>query len=253
MLLCDCILIESLINLTFNKKDLNHWSEAIPNFEIQSIGANYQIYFLNFQIQKSKFLNVQAFNTKSKIQFKISNSKMDPKSIPHRIQIISKLPKLHSTFKSSKIFQLRTLKFPQHHLNLHQTISNKSPNLKLHLEFPISTIFSSILENSFSSYLIKLHRSFDKISDEFKKIFFHEKRKKENILRKYCCLFRSNGQTGAPSSSLLNPFCPHARGVVSNLCHVMSKSRWKLKCSAIYQSLDILWPVHIKQDHGASG
>lgn len=42
MLLCDCILIESLINLTFNKKDLNHWSEAIPNFEIQSIGANYQ-------------------------------------------------------------------------------------------------------------------------------------------------------------------------------------------------------------------
>lgn len=177
MLLCDCILIESLINLTFNKKDLNHWSEAIPNFEIQSIGANYQIYFLNFQIQKSKFLNVQAFNTK--IQSKISNSKMDPKSIPHRIQIISKLPKLHSTFKSSKIFQLRTLKFPQHHLNLHQTISNKSPNLKLHLEFPISTIFSSILENSFSSYLIKLHRSFDKISDEQKNIFPRKKKRKK--------------------------------------------------------------------------
>lgn len=179
MLLCDCILIESLINLTFNKKDLNHWSEAIPNFEIQSIGANYQIYFLNFQIQKSKFLNVQAFNTKSKIQSKISNSKMDPKSIPHRIQIISKLPKLHSTFKSSKIFQLRTLKFPQHHLNLHQTISNKSPNLKLHLEFPISTIFSSILENSFSSYLIKLHRSFDKISDEQKNILPRKKKERK--------------------------------------------------------------------------
>lgn len=31
-----------LINLTFNKKDLNHWNEAISNFEIQSIGANYQ-------------------------------------------------------------------------------------------------------------------------------------------------------------------------------------------------------------------
>lgn len=104
---------------------------------------------------------------------------MDPKSIPHRIQIISKLPKLHSTFKSSKIFQLRTLKFPQHHLNLHQTISNKSPNLKLHLEFPISTIFSSILENSFSSYLIKLHRSFDKISDEQKNIFPRKKKRKK--------------------------------------------------------------------------
>lgn len=85
MLLCDCILIESLINLTFNKKDLNHWSEAIPNFEIQSIGANHQIYFLNFQIQKSKFLNVQAFNTKSKIQSKISNSKMDPKSTEFKL------------------------------------------------------------------------------------------------------------------------------------------------------------------------
>lgn len=179
MLLCDCILIESLINLTFNKKDLNHWSEAIPNFEIQSIGTNYQIYFLNFQIQKSKFLNVQAFNTKSKIQSKISNSKMDPKSIPHRIQIISKLAKLHSTFKSSKIFQLRTLKFPQHHLNLHQTISNKSPNLKLHLEFPISTIFSSILaflliSSNFTDPSIKSQMSLKKYSStkkERKKIF----------------------------------------------------------------------------------
>lgn len=99
---------------------------------------------------------------------------MDPKSIPHRIQIISKLPKLHSTFKSSKIFQLRTLKFPQHHLNLHQTISNKSPNLKLHLEFPISTIFSSILaflliSSNFTDPSIKSQMSLKKYSSTKKK------------------------------------------------------------------------------------
>lgn len=98
---------------------------------------------------------------------------MDPKSIPHRIQIISKLPKLHSTFKSSKIFQLRTLKFPQHHLNLHRT-NLQTSNFTLNFQFqlyspPSQKIAFLLISSNFTDPSIKSQMSLKKYSSTKKK------------------------------------------------------------------------------------
>lgn len=108
---------------------------------------------------------------------------MDPKSIP---QFKSPNYLNFIIFKSSKIskYSIQVLKFPQTSpYNLHQILSNKPPNLKLHLEsqFPISSIYSPPSQK-IAFLLISSNFTFDKISDE--KIFFHEEEKKKKK-RKY--------------------------------------------------------------------
>lgn len=109
---------------------------------------------------------------------------MDPKSIP---QFKSPNYLNFIIFKSSKIskYSIQVLKFPQTSpYNLHQILSNKPPNLKLHLEsqFPISN-FKYILFHLRKQLFFLSHQTSPSIKSRMKKYSSTKRKKKKK--RKY--------------------------------------------------------------------